>query len=154
VDLLEELKSLLLAFDDAGVEYALCGGLAMAVYGVPRATMDIDVLVLTSDVARAVDAAKKQGFVLPAGLMEFSGGKIRIHRVSKPGGPNEESIPLDMIEVRENLREIWDSRRKVAWDAGTLVVVGKGGLASLKRLRNSLQDQADLSALERSPHDG
>ena len=30
--------------DEAGVDYALCGGLAVAAHGAPRATRDIDLL--------------------------------------------------------------------------------------------------------------
>ncbi len=37
-----ELLALARALDAAGLEYALCGGLALAVYGAPRATRDID----------------------------------------------------------------------------------------------------------------
>lgn len=148
MDLLAELRMLLSAFERAEVEYALCGGLAMAVYGVPRATMEIDVLVLTSDIEKARHVAAEAGFTIPAGVMDFCRGTIRIHRMSKPGGPDEECIPLDIIEVGDATRSAWESRQKVAWDSGLIAVVGKGGLESLKRLRNSLQDQADLAALE------
>lgn len=145
--LLDELKTLFEAFDEAGIEYALCGGLAMAVHGVARATMDIDVLVLSPDVPRVVEAARKRGFTLPAAPMEFAGGAVRIRRVSKPGLADEEALPLDIIEVGDALRDVWESRGRVAWETGSLVVVGKAGLASLKRLRLSLQDRADLAAL-------
>ena len=42
LDLLEELKNVLARLEQDGVPYALCGGLAMAVHGYPRATVDID----------------------------------------------------------------------------------------------------------------
>ncbi len=46
LDLLEELRNIIARVDAAGLPYALCGGLAMAVHGNPRATVDIDLLVL------------------------------------------------------------------------------------------------------------
>jgi len=40
MDLLEELKNLAAKLHSEGIEYALCGGLAMAIYAMPRATLD------------------------------------------------------------------------------------------------------------------
>ena len=40
--LTDELLELLARLTDAGIDYAVCGGLAMAVHGYPRATMDIE----------------------------------------------------------------------------------------------------------------
>jgi len=39
LDLYEELKAIISALEENGIDYALCGGLAMAVYGAPRATV-------------------------------------------------------------------------------------------------------------------
>ena len=47
-DLVAELQSIARAFDRDGVEFALCGGLAVAVHGHVRATKDIDLLVPTA----------------------------------------------------------------------------------------------------------
>ncbi len=49
MDLHDELVSLVGALDAAGVDYALIGGLAVAVWGVPRFTQDIDLLVRRED---------------------------------------------------------------------------------------------------------
>jgi len=45
MDLLEELKKITQNLDQAGIDYALCGGLAIAIYARPRATLDIDIMV-------------------------------------------------------------------------------------------------------------
>ena len=45
MDLLEELKKLSLKLDHTGIDYALCGGLAIAIYAKPRATLDIDIMI-------------------------------------------------------------------------------------------------------------
>ena len=39
--LLDELSQLISAFDENGIEYAVCGGLALAIHGFARATLDI-----------------------------------------------------------------------------------------------------------------
>ncbi|HZX49319.1 MAG TPA: hypothetical protein VFF47_08900 [Nitrospirota bacterium] len=43
--LLQHLKELCLFLDNAGIEYMLVGGLAVGIWGEPRATVDIDFLV-------------------------------------------------------------------------------------------------------------
>ncbi len=47
-DLQAELDAVTAALDASQIEYAICGALALAVHGHPRATKDIDVLVAPS----------------------------------------------------------------------------------------------------------
>jgi hypothetical protein len=54
MDLLDELKNLITKLNDEKIEYALCGGLAMAVYALPRATLDIDMGLLPIEWAKLV----------------------------------------------------------------------------------------------------
>ena len=44
MNLLDALKKIIIALNEHRIEYALCGGLAMAVYALPRATLDIDIM--------------------------------------------------------------------------------------------------------------
>src|SRR5688500_5188825 len=60
--LLEEFKLITRALNDAGIDYAVCGGWAMAIHGLPRATIDIDLLILGDDLGRAWDLAKQHGY--------------------------------------------------------------------------------------------
>jgi hypothetical protein len=62
LNLFEELEGLTRALDEAGIPYALCGGLAMAVYGVSRATIDIDILVDEADIER-LEGVERDGLV-------------------------------------------------------------------------------------------
>jgi hypothetical protein len=57
MNLLDELLRTARALDLASVEHALIGGLAVAVWGAPRATKDIDLLVRREDLDRAVQVA-------------------------------------------------------------------------------------------------
>ena len=47
LDLYEEFRAVVTALEDRDIDYAVCGGLAVAVYTEPRATVDIDLLVLS-----------------------------------------------------------------------------------------------------------
>ena len=46
-DLYYEFRRLIAALDEHLIDYALCGGIAMAIYDRPRATIDIDLLILS-----------------------------------------------------------------------------------------------------------
>lgn len=46
------LEKILSAFEQSDVRYALVGGFALGVWGVPRATVDIDFLVLRDDLGK------------------------------------------------------------------------------------------------------
>jgi predicted nucleotidyltransferase len=50
------------ALDEAGLAYALMGGLASSVYGRPRATDDIDFLVKPTEAKQALEALDEAGF--------------------------------------------------------------------------------------------
>jgi predicted nucleotidyltransferase len=50
------------ALEDAGVAYGLMGGLAASLYGRPRATDDIDLLVRPTEAKRALEALAAAGF--------------------------------------------------------------------------------------------
>jgi hypothetical protein len=44
VDLFAEVVALAAALEAAALDYAICGGVALAIHGAPRATMDIDLM--------------------------------------------------------------------------------------------------------------
>jgi hypothetical protein len=147
LDMYGELHSLLARFDEEGVEYALCGGMALAVYGVVRATIDIDLLVLTEDRTRALAVARDAGYVIPAVPMEFASGKVRIQRVTKIDPDASDHLSLDLMSVTPALEEIWAERRTLDWEGRRLKVVSRQGLIALKDLRSSPQDLEDIRRL-------
>jgi hypothetical protein len=146
LDLLEELRNVIAHIDDAGVPYALCGGLAMAVHGYPRATVDIDLLVMVDDVARVDAAVRPLGFVVPAEPMTFQGGVVEIRRVSKIHASGQ-VLSLDLLLVTTPLQSVWEGRETMEWDFGKISVVSRDGLISLKSLRGSGLDQDDIKRL-------
>jgi len=80
LDLIAELAGILAALERDGVDYALCGGIALAIYKRPRFTDDIDILVLPTGLSAALASARSVGFDIPARKMIFgpaSGAKRR-----------------------------------------------------------------------------
>ncbi|MEO7919286.1 MAG: nucleotidyl transferase AbiEii/AbiGii toxin family protein [Thermoanaerobaculia bacterium] len=147
LDLYEELKTVLAALDAAQVPYALCGGLALAVHGHPRATVDIDLLVPSESIDAALHVLRSKGFEIAALPMTFFGGDVEIHRMSKVDTEAGDLLSVDLLVVTPKLSWIWQSRQTVSWEGSALRVVSREGLIALKKLRGSAQDLADLHAI-------
>ena len=125
LDLEQELGAIVDALAAEQIEYALCGGLAMAVHGAPRATIDIDLLVREEDVERIRGAVGRLGFTFRA----FP-------------------LMLDLLLVTPELEGAWLGREMRHWRDGVLTVVSREGLIQLKTYRSSTQDRADIERLE------
>ena len=146
VDLYDELRALVRALDDARVEYALCGGLALAVYGVPRATRDIDLLARPADLDQIRAVARARGFLFEALPMTFSSSGLSIQRFSKLEG--SDPLMLDVLLVEEALEAVWMSRTRVAYEDGDICVVSRRALITLKLSAGRPQDLVDVQNLE------
>lgn len=153
LDLYEELRKLISALDEHKIEYALCGGVAMAVHDHPRATIDIDLLVLAESLDQVLAIANELGYGIRGLEMTFAGGAVEIRRRSKIDRESGHLLSLDFLLVTPEVREVWDSRVLVDREGGKLSVVSREGLIALKSLRGSLQDQADIAALKEALRD-
>ena len=150
LDLIAELAAVLDALTGAAVDHALCGGLAVAVYGHPRATMDIDVLVPADQLSTALQAARTAGFDIPARKMVFglrTGEPREVQRVSKLDPDTGELLSLDLLLVGPTLAEVWAGRISVRWRERDVSVVSRDGLIEMKRLAGRPQDIADIAIL-------
>ena len=147
MDLLEELKKLSLKLDQVGIDYALCGGLAIAIYAKPRATLDIDIMITPDFLSKTKKAAQELGFTLSSAPMEFRDGAVKIHRLIKIDKESREHLGLDLLMVTPETKKAWDDRLTVEWEGGPLKVVSSQGLILLKSLRSSGQDQDDIEYL-------
>jgi hypothetical protein len=125
--LYEQLKELLHALGEQRIEYALCGGLALAVHGLPRATLDIDLLVRPETWPQVEVVARTLGFTLKASPMSFSKGAIEVRRVSKID-PQQNPLTLDTLLVTDKIKDVWNSRCEVPWEKQTVWVVSREGL--------------------------
>jgi hypothetical protein len=148
LDLFEELTQLIAALDERRVQYALVGGLAMAVWGFPRATVDIDLLVPPDALAATEAVAESLGYGIKARPMSFSSGAVVIHRQSKLDPEGGDVLMLDLLLVTSQIEDVWDSRQQVEWASGEISVVSREGLIKLKRFRSSGTDLDDIARLQ------
>lgn len=155
MDLHEELADLLDLLSRERIDYALCGGLALAVHGFPRATKDIDLLVRPEDAARLAAAVAPLGYVLDAGELPFDAGKARerrVRRIVKTEGP--EVLTLDLVLLPEWLEDVWNTRQVLDWGDRRITVVSREGLLAMKRVAGRPQDLADIARLEGETDEG
>lgn len=156
IDLYAELKIVLHALDTAGVPYAVCGGLALMVYQRPRATVDIDLVLLPEFADACTQALAPFGFRAHPRPIHLTASGIQMLRFYKiaPGTPDV--LTLDcLLATHPTVAEAWRGRVQVPFENTTLWVVSAAGLVALKQLRGSPQDLLDIQALkaaeERTP---
>ncbi|MDX2086782.1 MAG: hypothetical protein SFX73_02975 [Kofleriaceae bacterium] len=147
-DLRSQLDALTKALDAAGVPYAVCGALALAIHGHPRATQDLDVLTPHDQIAPLKVVARGLGFTLEALPITFSGSGITVHRVNRISAGK--LLTLDILDASGALAPVWETREQVATERGSLWVVSRQGLVTMKLAAGRPQDLADLVALEGS----
>jgi hypothetical protein len=146
--LLEEFKSITGALNDAEIEYAICGGWAMAIHGIPRATIDIDLLILGDDLERVWELAKQLGYDVEELPLHF--GAIEIRRISKIDPESTRLYTLDVLLVTAGIEKVWQDRQIVDWAEGITSVVSKAGLVTLKEISGRDQDLVDIKKLRES----
>lgn len=154
VDLRQELLNIVEALDSAGVPYALCGGLAVVLHGFPRATQDVDLLVLPEDIDRARAALRNLGYTLEAGPMTFKAGQPgqqELCRISRVAG--RDLITLDLLIAGPSLHDVWSTREQFELNGVRLVAVSRAGLVKMKRSAGRPQDLADVESLESNAHE-
>ncbi|MGH9669326.1 MAG: hypothetical protein ACRD3A_04360 [Terriglobales bacterium] len=151
ISLYDELKMLVAELNRENVPYALCGGVAMAVHGYPRATVDLDLLVLPADLDRVASLAGGLGYRFAAVPMEFSSGTVQIRRISKMAGEDQDPWVLDLVLATGVLLPLFEGRQQLPWADGTLWVLSRDGMIQMKSLRGSEQDRADIAALKGQP---
>ena len=144
--LYDELRGVLDALDEASVDYALVGALAVAVWGAPRATKDIDLLVRREDLPRAKAAVRSRGFTLEGLPFEFKDG-TEFQRVNKVD-PAGNLMTLDFILVDKNLEPVWASRARLPFAERDLVVVSRGALIGMKARAARPQDLMDIQNMK------
>ncbi len=153
LDITDELRALAAKLDEQNIEYALCGGMAMAVHSRPRFTIDIDLLIQEESLTGAMTVAESLGYNIRGKDLSFANGAVEIRRLSKIDADAGDLLTVDFLLVTPQIREAWDSRVESEWEGGKLSVVSPAGLIALKQLRNSGQDLDDIKALNEGESD-
>ncbi len=154
MDIFEEFIGVTKALQVANIEFAVCGGFAMALHGLPRFTEDIDLLVRRDDVERIVKLMSAIGFEFDAGTIPLAvrtRHPIALRRITKIVGEN--FVTLDLLSVNAGLDDVWRERETHALNGVNIPSVSVLGLAKMKRMAGRLQDLADIERLGVDPND-
>jgi hypothetical protein len=147
IDVYAELKRIINALAENKVEYAVCGGWAMAIHGVPRATVDIDLLISTDSLEKVFEIAKANDYWLEGLPMSFHDGQIEIRRISKIDDETGFVLMLDLLLVTPEIADVWRSKIEKPLEKGTVSVVSREALIKLKTISGRMQDKADIEKL-------
>lgn len=143
MNLEEELRQLVSLFNDAKIDYALCGGMAVAIHGYPRFTKDIDLLVPEESLERAKLAARSAGFLDESARVPFPDSYL--HRLLKVEGADY--LMLDIIVPKRLDNKAWVERQWFDWNDLPICVVSIEGLVEMKRAAGRDQDKIDIQNL-------
>jgi len=144
----EDFSDLLVELTDAGADFVLVGGYAVAIHGHPRATKDIDIFV------RATAENAKRVY---AGLAAF-GAPLQAFQVNEedfatPGGVLQLGVPpyrIDIITQATGItfEDAVSGCEGIEIDGRTIRVIGRWALIKNKRAIGRPQDLADVAALD------
>ena len=147
IDVYAELKRILNALDENKIEYAVCGGWAMAIHGVPRATVDIDLLIPADSLEKVFDIARSNDYWLEGLPMTFNNGQTEIRRISKIDDETGFVLTLDLLLVTPEIIDIWENKLIKPLENGSVSVVSREGLIKMKTMSGRMQDKADIEKL-------
>lgn len=147
--LAEALADLLSEFDRRNVNYALAGGMAFSALVEPRATTDIDVLVLlehpSRESIRSLLAPLFQSLIVhPAPMLV---GGISMWRAV--GVRNREEVVVDFLLVNSAfLQSALARRQQIALGSQFVCILTLEDLILMKTIAGRLQDLADLEKID------
>ncbi len=148
LDIVNELRHVIETLNAEQLEFALCGGLAVVVYGYVRATKDIDVLIEPHNLEPVLNAVADCGFGLRAGPITFASNTAHertLFRATKV--KQNQHLTIDLLLASAVLADVWKSREALDWLGLRVPIVSRAGLATMKMLAGRTQDFADLEAL-------
>lgn len=145
--LLTELKQVTSALKNEGIDYAVCGGLALTIHGFPRATFDLDVLIREESLDKAFSAVKQYGYDIHGLDISFKERTVEIRRVSKIDEDGE-VLSLDFLLVTPFVEDVWEGRMTLELQGEPIVLVSREGLIKMKRQAGRHKDLIDIDRLE------
>jgi hypothetical protein len=156
--MLPDLAGLIAALNGSGVRFVVIGGIAVGAHGHIRATEDLD--IVPDPAGENLDKLGNALVALDAGLAANpSGGVDGELRHALAAGNNLTLVTSlgDLVIVQRlpgvpSWRQLFADAEQTTLGGTPLLVCSRAHLIEMKRARHSLQDQADLEALETDPH--
>lgn len=146
MEIYPDFRDLLKLFNDHGVEYVVVGGYAVAHYGAPRYTGDIDLFVAPT---------KENAAKILAALGDFGFGSLALEAkdFSQPGRVVQLGYPpcrIDLLTSIEGVSFDEASANPTPGDYGGIPIrfIGREMLLRNKRSTGRAKDLADVEAID------
>lgn len=147
--LLSELNLLARRLAESGIEYAVCGGLAMAIHGRPRLTVDIDIMVAAEDVAKAIEIAVVLGFDDVTGWVPLPKNDLGINRLFRLNKfADSEFLTLDLLEADSSENAILLNRMSFEVEGQKIQSLSRAALIRMKSRSERTKDKLDVELLQ------
>ena len=158
IELPDDFRDLLIELADAGAEFVLVGGHAVAFHGHPRATKDMDVLIRASTGNAELVYRALANFGAPLAAFEVQAADFATYdgvlQIGLPPRRVDILNRADGITFDEAIAE----GACLALDGRAIPVIGRAALLKNKRAAGRPQDVADVEAIapkcdDTSPHE-
>lgn len=143
------------------IQYLVCGGLAVNIYGIPRMTADIDLLINFEheNVKRFVEAVEKLHFTpnIPLQLPTLSDKNVREDMIKNRNliaysfyNTQSNYMNLDvLIDTPITFDKMWENRESRKIENFQVEIVSLEDLIVLKKYANRNQDKQDIQMLSK-----
>ncbi len=140
---------LLAAFLEAGVEFAVVGGVAVNVHGYLRATNDLDIFIRpTEENARLAFRALE---AVGAPLTELEPNDLLDDQANLRFGPDEDHIDILSSIGDMSFDQVWRGRTEISVEGWAVPFISKADLIANKQQVGRLRDLADAEELSSLP---
>ncbi len=142
-----DFRDLLAEFAAESVEFVLIGGYAVGYHAKPRATKDLDVLL----VGRPMNLERAARALARYGAAESTVSAVRTLEPMEVAYMGQPPLRVDFLRSIEGVETeaIFERAVKAEWDGVPVRVIALADLIANKRAVGRKQDVADLEALER-----
>lgn len=145
------------------IRYLICGGLAVNIYGIPRMTADIDILLdFTEDNLERFETSIKElkyQSMIPLSIRTFVSKKEREKAISEKNliaysyfNSMSNYMNLDvLIDLPFVFEEMWQEKEERHVEGVCVSIVSVDHLIAMKKYSNRKQDMDDVILLSKLP---
>ena len=149
--MLNQLRGVYSSLHKHQVKYVTIGGIAAILYGVPRATFDLDILIEATpeNVQRLLDALLDAGF----GTASLTTAEqVLAHEITI----FRDRVQLDVQTSTPGIKfeEVWERREVMKYGRQEFYVVSRDDLIASKRAAGRPQDLEDVRLLKLGDNEG
>lgn len=158
-------RNLFSSLNSEGVKYLVAGGIAVNLYGIERATADLDIVLKLDreNIMRFIEVAKEMGLKpkIPVNIDDFADSEKRKGWIEEKGmmvfslyDSKNPFFLLDIfVQIPFDFKEVYKKREKIRFEDTIIPVVPIAELIKMKEGSGRPQDRADIFYLKKIMED-